>query len=369
VSPAAPGDRRFWPRLRLLPTRAMGSQSRKAVPVLAMVVVLTALPVLFRSPYALSNLTLIGIYTLVTLGLCLLTGYAGQASLGQAGFLALGAYGSAVLTARAGAPPLLAAAVAAAVTAGAAALVGVPVLKLRGHYLAMGTLALGVVVNIGLREWRGVTGGPSGLAGITSLSLLGLSVRGDLAYYAAVWVVTAAAVVLSLNVVDSRFGRSLRAIRASEAAAESVGVDVGRAKLLVFVLAAVYASVAGSLYAHYMTFISPSAFDLNTSVRLVLMAAVGGLASIWGAPFGAATVVLLSLGLREAADAWFPNVGGEYQSIAYGVLLVVIMVFMQDGVTVSGVAAVKRAWRQGSGRLRRAGLRRWVNSRWGRRRG
>lgn len=343
--------------------------SRKAVPILIMLAVLLMLPVLFRSPYALSNLTLIGIYTLVTLGLCLLTGYTGQASLGQAGFLALGAYGSAVLTARVGAPPVAAALVAALLTAGMAALVGVPVLKLRGHYLTMGTLALGVVVNIGLREWKGVTGGPSGLAGITHLSVAGVTIRGDLPYYYAVWAVTAAVLIISLNIVDSRFGRLLRAIRASEAAAESVGVDVGRAKLVVFVLAAAYASLAGSLYAHYMTFISPSAFDLNTSVRLVLMAAVGGLASIWGAPFGAATVVLLSLGLREAADAWFPSIGGEYQSIAYGLLLVVIMVFMPEGVTVSGVQAVKRVWHRGTAAVRASGWRQLRLSRRARSRG
>lgn len=366
MSYAEPGGVPIWRRVRLLSSRAMRPPSRKVAPVLVMIAAIVVLPLLFPSPYALSNLTLIGIYTLVTLGLCLLTGYAGQASLGQAGFLALGAYGSAVLTARVGAPPVVAAIFAAGVTAGIAAVVGVPVLKLRGHYLAMGTLALGVVVNIGLREWKGVTGGPSGLAGITHLSVLGVTIDGDLSYFYAVWAVTAAAVVISLNVVDSRFGRSLRAIRASEAAAESVGVDVGRAKLLVFVLAAVYASLAGSLYAHYMTFISPLAFDLDMSVRLVLMAAVGGLASIWGAPFGAATVVLLSLVLREAAEAWFPSIGGEYQSVAYGLLLVMIMVFMPEGVTVSGVAAVKQVWHR-SGRLLRSGWWRRLRTRWGRR--
>ncbi|NPV06377.1 MAG: branched-chain amino acid ABC transporter permease [Anaerolineae bacterium] len=328
--------------LRLLAHPRVG----RWVPAVTFVGLLAVLPLVFNTPYALSNLTLIGIYTLVTLGLCLLMGYAGQASLGQAGFLALGSYGSAVLTARYHLPPVVAAGVAAGVTAGVAWLVGIPILKLRGHYLAMGTLALGVVVNIGLREWRAITGGPSGLAGIPHLSLIGVSIRGDLPYYYAVWAVATAILLISLNIVDSRFGRSLRAIRASEAAAESVGVDVGRTKLLVFVLAAVYASLAGSLYAHYMTFISPSTFDIGASVRLVLMAAVGGLASIWGAPFGAATVVLLALVLREAADAFFPSVGGEYQSIAYGLLLVVIMIFMPEGVTVSGVQMVRRAFRQ-----------------------
>jgi len=296
-------------------------------------VALALLPLVFGSPYALSNLTLIGIYATVTLGLCLLTGYAGQASLGQAAFVALGAYGSGILTTRYDVAPWLALLLSAAVVAVVAWFVGIPILRLRGHYLAMGTLAFGVVVTIVVREFKASTGGPSGMAGIPHFSLFGVVIKSDLAYYYLVWAVALAALVLSLNIVNSRFGRALRAIRASEAAAESVGVDVGGTKLVVFIIAAVYASVAGSLYAHYMTFISPTAFDLDVSVRLVLKAAVGGLASIWGAPFGTATVVLLAVLLRELEAALAPHAGGEYQSIAYGLLLVVIMIFMPEGVT------------------------------------
>ncbi|MGQ9554088.1 MAG: branched-chain amino acid ABC transporter permease [Anaerolineae bacterium] len=320
-----------------LPRSLAGIGSRPWLPPAALVLTVGVLPLIFASPYALSTLTLIGIYTIVTLGLCLLTGYAGQASLGQAGFLALGAYGSAILTTRAALTPLLALLVAAVATALVAYLLGIPILRLHGHYLAMGTLALGVIVNIGIREGKVLTGGPSGLAGIPHLSLAGVTIKGDVAYYYVVWAVVVMALLLALNIVNSRFGRALRAIRSSEAAAESLGVDIGGTKLAVFVLAAVYASVAGSLYAHYMTYISPSAFDLDTSVRLVLMAAVGGLASIWGAPFGTATVVLLALVLREITAAIAPNAGGEYQSIAYGLLLVVIMIFLPEGVTVSGL--------------------------------
>lgn len=345
-------------------------RSHERLPFLAFVVLLGVVPLVFGSPYALSTLTLVGIYTIVTLGLCLLLGYAGQASLGQSAFLALGAYGSGILGLRLGIAPPLGLALSAAGTAAVAWLVGVPILRLRGHYLAMGTLAFGVIVNIILREAKGLTGGPSGLAGIQHLSVAGLTIKSDLAYYYTVWTVALAVLLLSLNIVNSRFGRALRAIRASEAAAESLGVDIGRAKLAVFVLAAAYASVAGSLYAHYMTYISPSAFDLDLSVRLVLMAAVGGLASIWGAPFGTATVVLLALVLREIASAVSPNAGGEYQSIAYGLLLVVIMIFMPEGVT-SFTGARARSWLARAGRpagawrrLRVTAQRRWRRVRW-----
>ena len=150
---------------------------------------------------------------------------------------------------------------------------------------------------------------------------------------------------MALNIVNSRFGRALRAIRDSEPAAESLGVQTMRYKLLVLVTSALYASVAGSLYAHYMIFVSPVAFSFDVSVRLVLMAAVGGLASIWGAPFGTATVMLLTLALREIAPLLTERGSGEYQIIAYGILLVVIMIFMPDGVT----SAATRAWDRAGG--------------------
>lgn len=336
---------RLRPGMQRLASRLMaprGPRWRRLAAVALVALVLALLPLVIGTPYALSTLTLTGIYTIVTLGLCLLTGYAGQASLGQAAFLGLGAYGSAILTTRYSLSPVPAVFASAALTAVVAWLVGVPILKLRGHYLAMGTLALGVVVNIALREGKAITGGPSGMAGIPHFSLAGVRLTSDAQYYYLVWSVAVAGLILSLNVVNSRFGRALRAIRASEAAAESLGVDIGRTKLAIFVLAAAYASVAGSLYAHYMTFISPSAFDLDASVRLVLMAAVGGLASIWGAPFGTATVVLLALVLREITSAVAPQAGGEYQAIAYGLLLTGIMVFLPEGVTVSGLEWLRR---------------------------
>ncbi len=153
------------------------------------------------------------------------------------------------------------------------------------------------------------------------------------------------ALIIALNIVNSRFGRALRAIRESELAAESLGVEISRYKLQVLVVSALYASVAGSLYAHYMIFVSPTAFDFGVSVRLVLMAAVGGLASIWGAPFGTAVVTLLTLGLRELVSLVVRYSSGEYQIIAYGILLVVIMIFMPEGLVVAGV----RVWHRAGG--------------------
>jgi branched-chain amino acid transport system permease protein len=309
----------------------------------ALAVFLATLPLWLNSPYALSTLILIGIYSIVTIGLCLLMGYAGQISLGQAAFFGLGAYGSGILTVKLAWSPWLALPAAAALTACVALLFGLPIFRLRGHYLAMGTLAFGFIIEIVMNEWKAYTGGPTGLPGIPRLTIGGLPLKSDLVYYYLVWACAVVALLLGLNIVNSRFGRALRAIRASEPAAQSLGVDVARYKLLTFVVSSVYASIAGSLYAHYMIFISPGAFDFSVSVRLVLMAAVGGLASIWGAPLGTALVMLLTLVLREIVPKLTHYGSGEYQIIAYGALLVVIMIFMPDGLTASLARVYRRA--------------------------
>jgi branched-chain amino acid transport system permease protein len=321
-----------------------------------MAVFLGTLPLWLNTPYALSTLVLIGIYTIVTIGLCLLTGYAGQISLGQAAFFGLGAYGSAILTVRFQWSPWVALAASAAATALVAYGIGIPVFRLRGPYLAMGTLAFGEITFIVLNEWKTLTGGPSGLPGIPRLSIGGLILKSDLLYYYLVWCIALLALALALNLVNSRVGRALRAVRDSEAAAESLGVRVTDYKMQALVVSALYASVAGSLYAHYLIFISPTAFDLDVSVRLVLMAAVGGLASVWGAPLGAAAVLLLSLVLRELVSAISPTGSGEAQIVAYGILLVALMIYMPEGLTT----AAARMWR-------RAGGLSWLRHRAGRR--
>ncbi|HHX65129.1 MAG TPA: branched-chain amino acid ABC transporter permease [Chloroflexi bacterium] len=322
--------------------RTPGSWRRNLAGVLILAVPLALLPLVFSSPYALSNLILIGINTMIVIGLCLLMGYAGQISLGQAAFFGMGAYGSAVLTTRYGWSPWLAMPLTAAGTGLIAYSIGMPIFRLRGHYLVMGTLAFGVIVHIVLTQWREVTGGPSGLPGIPRLALGSLVLRTDLSYYYLVWGVCLLSLLIALNLVESRFGRALRAIRDSQVAAESLGIEVGRYKLQTLAISAVYASVAGSLYAHYVTFISPGAADMGSSIRLVLMAAVGGMASIWGAPFGTAAVILLTLALREVMPLFTRHGGGEHQIIAYGLLLVGIMIFLPRGLA----PALTQWWRR-----------------------
>ena len=300
-----------------------------------------SVPLWIRSPYLLSTGVFIGIFAILTLGLCLLMGYAGQISLGHAAFFGIGGYTSGVLTVKLGASPWLAMVAGIVVTATAAFLIGIPIFKLREHYLAMATLGLGVIVFLAFTELGDITGGPTGLPGVPRLSIGTFVFDKDIEYYYLVWCVVAAFVILSLNIVNSRIGRALRAIHASEMAAESVGVNASRSKLQILVVSAIYASVAGSLYVHYMRFVSPQPFDFGASVRLVVMAVVGGLASVWGAPFGAAAVMLLTLGLREFLPKIIRNASGEHTVIVYGIMLVVIMIFMPEGLTRGLLKAIR----------------------------
>jgi branched-chain amino acid transport system permease protein len=316
--------------------------SRNALALLAFALVVGTLPLWLHSPYLLSTAIFIGIFTIVTLGLCLLMGYAGQVSLGHAAFWGIGAYTSAILTVKLGVSPWLAMIAGVAVTSGVAYLIAIPIFRLREHYLAMATLGLGIIVTLAFGEFRELTGGPSGLPGVPRLTVGSFIFDGDAEYYYLVWGVVLLLIGLSLNIVNSRVGRALRALHASEAAAESIGVDASRLKLQVLVLSAAYASVAGSLYVHYMQFVSPHAFDFGVSVRLVVMAAVGGLASVWGAPFGAAAVMLVTVLLREALPLVIPNASGEHITIFYGLVLILIMIFMPEGLTRGVIEGFRR---------------------------
>jgi branched-chain amino acid transport system permease protein len=303
---------------------------------IAYLVVVTAtialLPTVLRSNYYLSVLLTIGLNTILVLGLNLLVGYAGQLSLGHAAFYGLGAYVSGVLTASYGVHPVPAAAAAIVFVGLVALVVGIPSLKLRGQYLAMATLGFGIIVYIVLKEMGWLTGGPSGLTGIPKLSLFGFTFDSDLKKYYLVWTIALGVLVVCNNIVNSRVGRSLRAIHTSEIAASSLGVNIRRYKLIVFVISAMLASIAGSLFAHVMNFISPSSFGFNFSIVLVTMVVIGGMASIWGSIFGASVLTLLPMTLSFLE---------EFDIIIYGAILIVIMIVMPEGLTRGVVDRIK----------------------------
>ena len=276
----------------------------------------------------------VGIYCLITVGLSLLMGYAGQISLGQAAFYGIGAYTTALLTTRFGVNPWICMLVGMVAAAGIAFLLGAPSLKLRGHYLAMATLAFGVIVFIVFNEETRVTGGPDGLAGIPGLRLFGFKFNSAEKYYYLVWTIVVGVFLFTINLIQSGAGRALRAIHASEAASNAMGVDVSKYKIIVFIYSAILASLAGSLYAHYMNFINPSTFDLSFSIKLLIMIALGGMHEIWGAIIGAFLITFLSF-------EWL-HYFKDFEIVIYGLILLLVTIFLPDGLV--GVPNIIRGW-------------------------
>ncbi len=286
---------------------------------------LAVLPWLMPNTYVLDVANRIGINAIAVIGLNLVMGYAGQVSLGHAGFFGLGAYASAILTSRYGWPPL-AAMVAGMIGTGALAfLVARPILRLKGHYLAMATLGLGIIVSIVITNESAWTGGPDGMP-VEGLTVAGHGPSGEFQWY---WLIAAClwiAAWLAGNLVDSPIGRALRALHGSEAAARSVGVDTARYKARVFTISAVFASFAGSLFAHYVGFITPQVASFLHSIELVTMVVVGGMASVYGSVFGAALLTTLPQLLAEF-EGW--------EMVVFGALLILVMVLLPRGLVPS----------------------------------
>jgi len=307
---------------------------RRAIPwgPLCLVVVIACLPLGVHSRYYQSIAVIIGLHSIAAVGLSLLMGYAGQVSLGHAAFYGLGAYLSGIASTSLGLNPWLAMPVGAMVTGGLAAAIGTPIFRLRGHFLAMATLGWGIIVYIVFNELREVTGGPSGLTGIPNLFLFGVPLNTDVRYYYLVWAFALGVIFLSRNIVDSRVGRALRAIHGSESAAAALGVNTARYKLAVFTLSAVYASLAGSLYAHYLLFVNPPPFSFKFSIELLVMVMIGGLAHIWGALFGAALITILGESLRATIPLLMGHASGEYEIIAFGLILMATMIALPEGL-------------------------------------
>jgi len=286
-------------------------------------VLVLAAPYALSGGYIMNVLVFVGINTMLAVALNLLLGYAGQISLGHAGFFGLGAYLSGILTTTAGWNPWLVMPLAAALVGIMAFMIGFPILKLKGHYLAMATLGLGIIIYIVFNETIDYTGGPSGLSGIPSLSAGSITFDSDVKNYYLIWSFTLVVCLLAINLANSRIGRALRAIHDSEVAARVLGVNARLLKVQIFALSAMISALAGSLYAHTMTFISPASFGFNFSVELLTMVVIGGLGSIYGSFLGAALLTLLPEFLRSAQD---------YDIIIYGGLLMVMVMFMPGGL-------------------------------------
>ncbi len=313
----------------------LGIPRRDVIGLLAVAALVAAAPAVV-SAYYLSILVTIGLWGIAATGLGLLVGQARQISLGHAAFVGLGAYASGLLSAHLAWSPWVSLPVAIALTMAVAVLVGLPVLRLEGHYLAMATLGLGIVFNVALREWTQLTGGPSGFSRIPELSLPVLTEQNEMRSLFVVWICVLATLWLALRIKHSRIGRALRAIGESEVAAELLGLDSARMKVLVFAVSAGYAALAGGLYAHYVTFLSPEPFGFVFSLELIVIAAVGGMTSVWGGVVGAAVMIVVTEALRRSLPPSMPGASGELELILFGLVLVGIMVFWPGGVSGLG---------------------------------
>jgi branched-chain amino acid transport system permease protein len=309
----------------------------------ALAVILALIPLTIQNNYILTILIFVAQYAMLAIGLSLLMGYAGQISLGQATFFGIGAYTTAILTTRFGVSPWLALLAGVLLSAGVAYLIGGLIFRLHGHYLAMATLGMNIMLFLALTQEVEWTGGPSGLRGIPDLSLGPLVFTGDTHYFYLFWFFALISIAVSLNLVNSRVGRALRALHTSQIAAETLGIDTNAFKLKVFALSAAYGGLAGGLHATYLGFISPSSFGISVSIELVVMAVVGGLASVWGALFGAGIVMMIEQYLRIVIKAVIPNASGEQEIIAFGLILMLIMIFLPEGL-FTGLVEAGRRW-------------------------
>jgi branched-chain amino acid transport system permease protein len=283
--------------------------------------VILLLPLALPNNYWTEVAILVGINAIVCVGLNLLIGYAGQISLGHAGFFGLGAYGSAILCARYSWPPAAALAATTAGVALLALLVGRPILRLKGHYLAMATLGMGIIISIVIVTEDGLTGGPDGMS-VPPFTLFGQRVAGEQVWYWVTGAALLAAVWIALNLIESPAGRALRALHGSEIGARVSGIDATRAKLGIFVISAIFASFAGSMAAHYSGFITPGKVGFFHSIELVTMVVFGGMASTFGAVLGAATLTLLPQLLTALK---------EYEMVVFGAVMMATMVFLPRG--------------------------------------
>jgi branched-chain amino acid transport system permease protein len=294
------------------------------------------------SPYRCGILVFAGIYVILAVSLDLLMGYAGQISVGHAAFFAIGAYVSGILTARYGISPDIALIAGICLSAAVAWAMGKPVLALKEYYLAMATLALNEIVVTLITGLQGLTGGASGLRDIPAFSILGLSLENHVRFYYFVWLLVVVVIAMCITLVRSPFGRTLIAVHSDETAAKTFGIDCARYKTRVYVLSAGIASLAGSLFAHYMSFIAPDDFGVLTSINLLVMLFLGGVGTIFGPVLGAVFLKLLPEITYQFHD---------YEMVINGIILIIVLLFMPKGL-YGMVKAVKDRF---TGRVGNAG--------------
>lgn len=297
---------------------------------LAFIIGLALLPQLPVPEFWITQANYIGLYALVVIGLILLTGVAGLTSFGQAAFVGLGAYTAAYLTLTQGVSPWLTVWIGLAITCVAALLLGWITLRMSGHYLPLATIAWGLSLFylLGNIDWLGKY---DGLLGVPALRFFGIELNTGRSFFYLLWLIVVLAALATMNLLDSRAGRALRAVKGGTTMAEAMGVNTFQTKVTAFVLAALLASISGWLFAHFQRTVNPSPFGLKMGIEYLFMAVIGGVGHVWGALIGAGVVKIL----EDQLQVWLPKLlggSGNYEIIVFGILLVLVLQYARDGL-------------------------------------
>lgn len=302
-------------------------------------VVLLVLGPLVLPEFHITLLNYIGLYALVALGLVLLTGVGGMTSFGQAAFVGIGAYTTAYLTTTEGLPsfvawvgvsPWLTLPAAVLLTMAVAAVLGLLTLRLSGHYLPLGTIAWGMSLYF-LFGNVSFLGGHTGVSGIPAINLFGLDLKDGRNFYYLIWVVVLGALWATQNLLDSREGRAIRALKGGAVMAEAMGVDTARSKMVIFLIAAAFAALSGWLYAHLQRFVNPTPFGLHIGIEYLFMAVIGGAGHVWGALVGAGLITILKQWLQDLLPRIF-GASGNFEVIVFGLLMIFVLHRAREGL-------------------------------------
>jgi len=302
---------------------------RAAVPLVFFAIVLL-LPQLGVPPFWITLLSYVGLYSIVALGLVLLTGVAGLTSFGQAAFVGIGAYTTAYLTTQYALSPWIGLAAGIAITGVSALLIGAVTMRISGHYLPLSTIAWGLSLYYLFGNLEAL-GKHDGLGGIPSIALGGFEFSNGPSMYVLIWIVAILALLSVQNFLNSRAGRAVRALKFGQVMPEAMGVDTARMKIVIFVYAAILAGISGWLYAHLQHAVNPTPFGLKYGIDYLLMVVVGGAGYVWGALLGAGLITLLGNFLQE----WLPGVlgtGGNFEAIVFGIALVIFLQYANEGL-------------------------------------
>ena len=302
------------------------------LPWIVLVIIIGCLPFFLKNPYVISIMIFVALYGVLAIGMGILMGEAGLFSLVSPTWFGLGAYVAGILSARALVSPGLSIIIAAAFTALIAFIIGAPVLRLRGLYLACATFGILIIAQIAFVQLGDLTGGHSGLLGTPALEIFGFKLVNDRHYYFLSWALCIGCMLFLANIINSRVGRAIISSHDSETASASLGVNIPKYRLQLFVLTAVMGSLAGSVLCFYLRFAEPGIFGFDLLVEIVLMAIIGGMSSVWGPLLGSLIITWLHEILKAFLGKVFPIMTGEVTAVFFGVFIILVLIFMPRGL-------------------------------------